>query len=152
MIVLNSMGLVPMCHSVIVLLCLCGSKKFSCGNFMGSKCFLLSILWAKDVFSWVFCGSKILRSFNFGLLQTFHSKKCDSIFAPSLIDTRKYIGTNNTEDDGPIMSNEIILNFMSYNNIIISHQVPENKGHVDSTENFLPSMLLLVLDCRIVLE
>ena len=63
------------------------------------------------------------RSFNFSPLQTFNSKKCDSIciFAPSLIDTRKHIGKNNTEDDGSIMSNEIIPNFMSYNSIIISH-------------------------------
>ena len=31
------------------------------------------------------------------------------------VDTRKCIGKNNTQGDGSFMSNEVILNFMSYN-------------------------------------
>ena len=77
-----------------------------------------------------------MQRFNFSLLQTFHSRKCDGIFAKSVIevgvqfqnlkvcfgffvDTRKYIGKNNVQGDGSIMSNEVILNFMSCDSIII---------------------------------
>ena len=76
---------------------------------------------------------KIARAkLDFSLLQTFHSKNYDSINTTSVIeiadfkvcfgffvDTRKYIGKNNTHGDDSIMSNEVILNFMSYSSIII---------------------------------
>ena len=77
-----------------------------------------------------------MQGFNFSLLQTFHRRKCDSTFATSVIevgvqlqnlkfasafcvDTRKCIEKNNTKGNDTIMSNEVILNFMSYSNIII---------------------------------
>ena len=55
-----------------------------------------------------------MQRIELGLLQTFHSRKCDSIVATSVIetekfasficvDTRKYIGKNNTQGNQSIM-------------------------------------------------
>ena len=81
-----------------------------------------------------------MHGFNFSLVQTFHSRKYDNIFATSVIevrfnckiakfgskfasvfcvDTRKYIGKNNTQVDGSMLTHDVIVNFMSYNSIII---------------------------------
>ena len=52
-----------------------------------------------------------VQRFNYNLLQTFNSTKCNNIFATSVPE----VG----EGNGSIMSNKAILNFMSYNSTII---------------------------------
>ena len=47
----------------------------------------------------------------------------------------KRLEKNSTQSDGLVISNKVVLNFMSYNSATYKiNQVPENKSHVDSLE------------------
>ena len=73
-----------------------------------------------------------VQKINFSLLKNFHPRKCNSIIATSVIkvgiqlqnfrvyfgfwvDTGKYTWKVYTQGHGAIMSNKVILRFMSYN-------------------------------------